>query len=211
MSQAAHSAEAISAAVPHASASFLRLNGLASGANVPRGTFVESPTLPPSLPVVHVLTVAGKKRIQVTAATKAAKAKLARAGRVSRTRNAGTWTEAEFWGRLRSCLRKLSQFWKPARAALQASRVPFRGPNGQKWAYLCADCKKLHPRKRVHIDHIVPCGALTDFAHVGEFIRRLTPEDPAAYAVRCLSCHQAKTNAERKPNGADQPRRGDKQ
>jgi len=43
----------------------------------------------------------------------------------------------------------------------------------------------------------VACGALTDYAHVGEFVRRLTPESPDAFRVRCLTCHQLKTNSEK--------------
>ena len=134
--------------------------------------------------------------VQVKGATPA-KTQKKRASRVPRTRNGGTWTEARYWQSVRSGLRRLFRFWKPAVAALHAARFPCKGPNGQKWAYLCHDCKKPFPRKQVQIDHIVPCGTLTDFEHVSEFIRRLTPEDPGAYAVRCLACHQAKTNAER--------------
>lgn len=134
--------------------------------------------------------------VQVKGATPG-KSKGKRASRVPRTRNANTWTEAQFWQAIRSCLRRMSRFWKPARAALHAARFPCKGPRGQKWAYLCHDCKKPFPRKQVQIDHVVPCGTLKDFEHVGEFIRRLTPEDVNAYAVRCLTCHQEKTNAER--------------
>lgn len=130
-----------------------------------------------------------------------------RISRVKRTRNAGTWTEAQFWQRIRSCLRRMSVYWRPARAALIAARVPCRGPNGQKWAYLCADCNTLHPRKRVQLDHVIPCGALRTFEHMGEFLSRLLPEDAGAYKVRCLKCHQVKTNAERITESAQLPGR----
>ena len=128
---------------------------------------------------------------------KAAKPAKQKKERVPKTRNSGTWTEAQYWGRIRSCLRRMSLFWKPAREALQAARVACAGPRGQKWAYVCADCGKVFQRKLVHIDHIEPCGKLTDYAHIGDFLRRLLPEGKDAYAVRCLTCHQAKTNAER--------------
>jgi hypothetical protein len=117
--------------------------------------------------------------------------------RVQKTRNSGTWTEAEYWQRIRSCLRKMSMFWKPAREALIASRIPCKGPRGQKWAYVCSDCGKVYHRKQVHIDHIIPCGNLTSHECLGEFVRKLLPEDKAAFAVRCVTCHQAKTNSER--------------
>lgn len=117
--------------------------------------------------------------------------------RVAKTRNGATLTEAAFWGMVRSGLRRTFRFWKPALAALKAARVPFRGPRRQKWAFLCADCQKLFLRRQVQIDHVVPVGALRDYAHVGEFLRRLTPERPEDFACRCKKCHQTKTNAER--------------
>lgn len=119
-----------------------------------------------------------------------------RKSRVSLTRNMGTWTEAQYWKRIRSCLRRMSIYWKPAHAALLASRVPFNGPRGQK-AFLCADCQKLFKRRSVHLDHIIPCGTLRSYADLGHFLERLLPEDPKAYQVRCHKCHQKKTNAER--------------
>lgn len=128
---------------------------------------------------------------------KAAKPAKPKTPRGVKTRNCGTWTEAKYWERLRSCLRKMSMFWKPAREALIASRIPFKGPRGQKWAYVCSDCGKAYHRKQVHIDHIIPCGKLTSHECIGEFVRKLLPEDKAAFAVRCVTCHQAKTNAER--------------
>lgn len=136
-------------------------------------------------------------QVQVKGATPAKTQKKPRVSRVPKTRNAGTWTEAQYWQRIRSCLRRMSIYWRPARVALNAARIPCKGPNGQKWAYICHDCQKPHPRKRVQLDHIVPCGTLTDYAHIGDFLRRLLPEEQGAYAVRCLACHQAKTNAER--------------
>jgi 5-methylcytosine-specific restriction endonuclease McrA len=97
---------------------------------------------------------------------------------------------------IRSGLRRLFRFWRPAVAALHAARFPCAGARGQKWAYLCAGCRRPFPRKQVQIDHVVPAGELTDYAHVGEFLRRLTPESPAAYQVLCKACHTAKTQAE---------------
>jgi hypothetical protein len=98
---------------------------------------------------------------------------------------------------LRSGLRRLFRFWKPAVAALHAARVPCSGRHGQKWAYVCADCGKLFPRKEVQIDHKVPVGRLLAYEDLPGFVERLTPESPDAYACRCLSCHQEKTNKER--------------
>lgn len=118
--------------------------------------------------------------------------------RVARTRNGGTWSEAKFWGCLRSALRRTYRFWKPAVMALKAARIPMSGPRGRKWGFICAGCGKAYLRKQVNIDHKEPAGALTDYAHIGPFLKRLTPEDPAAYQVLCTGagtcrCHEAKT------------------
>ncbi len=116
---------------------------------------------------------------------------------VPRSRNLSTQTEAQFWQSLRSGLRRTFRFWKPALEAAKRARIARKGPKGQKWAYLCADCQKLFLRRQVQIDHIEPCGELTDYSHAGEFIRRLTAESPDDYAIRCKDCHQVKTDIER--------------
>jgi hypothetical protein len=126
-----------------------------------------------------------------------AKRKPSKRPQVPRTRNAETITEAAYWAMLRSGLRRTFIWWKPAQKALLAARIPFNGPKGQRWAFVCSDCNKRHLRRNVHIDHVEPCGALTDYSHIGDFVRRLTPESPNAYRIRCHSCHQAKTNLER--------------
>jgi 5-methylcytosine-specific restriction endonuclease McrA len=113
--------------------------------------------------------------------------------RVVRTRNGGTWTEKEFYVRLRSALRRTFRFWKPAVMALHAARIPMKGPRGQKHGYICASCGKPHPRKSVQIDHRIPCGTLTSLEHLPGFVARLTPESPDAFQVLCETCHQLKT------------------
>jgi 5-methylcytosine-specific restriction endonuclease McrA len=124
--------------------------------------------------------------------------------RAVRTRNAGTWTEAAYWGRVRSHLRRLFRFnWLPAKQALEAAKRPYRGPNKrQKVEYQCAVCKEWFPRDGVEIDHVVPCGSLKSEADLAGFLTRLYPEDPAAYQVLCESCHLRKTAAEREARAA---------
>lgn len=179
---------------PRATASMLKVNGFAP-LPAPPAAVLPAPKAPkaPGRPK----TAPGTPR--------PVKAKGKRSGRVPLTRNAGTLSEAAFWGMVRSGLRRTFRWWKPALAALKAARSPCRGPRGQRWAYLCADCGKLFLRRQVQIDHVYPAGALTSYEHVGDWLRRLTPENPDAFAVRCLPCHQAKTNVERAANKSLQP------
>ena len=116
------------------------------------------------------------------------------------TRNAQTWTEAKYWGGVRSALRRLFRFnWVPARQALEAARRPYVGPNRQqKWEFRCSSCEAWKIRKDVELDHVVPCGSLRCLADVGLFLSRLHPESPDAYQVICKACHKVKTAAERK-------------
>ena len=117
--------------------------------------------------------------------------------RVARTRNGGTLTEAAFHQRLRSCLRRLSMWWKPAQAKLKQSRVSAPGPHGRKWLFRCSCCDGLFLRKDVQVDHITPVGSLTTLADLPGFVERLLPEDMEAFAVLCKKCHQVKTNQQR--------------
>ena len=109
--------------------------------------------------------------------------------RVARTRNGGTWTEAAYWGRLRSALRKAFQWWKPAQDALKAAKVG--------GGYLCAGCKRVYPRKQVQIDHRHPCESLTQLDHLPQFVARLTCEGADNFQTLCVSCHASKSAVER--------------
>lgn len=117
---------------------------------------------------------------------------------VPRTRNAGTQSEASYWGGLRSALRSKYRFWKPATAALKAAERPSRSSNKRlKYEYQCASCKKWQGRKLVQIDHTVPCGSLRCAEDIAGFFERLTAEGEDAFTIQCKKCHQAKTDSER--------------
>ena len=116
--------------------------------------------------------------------------------RVSKHRNAGTQSEAAYWGSVRSALRRAYRYWKPATQAKMASRRKYEGSNKrQKWEYLCAYCDKWFMDKEVQIDHIVPVGSLKSGDDLKGWLERLTPEE--GFQVLCKPCHQDKTNEER--------------
>lgn len=126
---------------------------------------------------------------------------------VPRTRNGGTWTESQFFGRIRGALRKTFAAWVPMAEALKRARRPSQRVDRPllKWEYQCAACAGWFPmkeegaegKKLVQVDHITGAGSLRTFGDLPGWVARLTEENPAAYQVLCLPCHQAKTNAER--------------
>ncbi len=121
------------------------------------------------------------------------------ATRVARTRNLKTETESGHMGKIRSALRRLSRFWKPALAALDKVQRPYVGPNKrQKYEYKCAVCKKWFIRKNVEINHVVPCGTLKSYADVPGFLERLFCEDVKGYNIMCKECHKAETKEQLK-------------
>lgn len=113
------------------------------------------------------------------------------------TRNAGTMTEAEFFGKIRSALRKAFSYWQPMQEAKRRAKRPSQSDNKRlKFEYQCATCSDWFPDKETRIDHINPCGELKSLEDIAEFVRRLASEDPNDYQIVCVKCHQIKTNAE---------------
>jgi 5-methylcytosine-specific restriction endonuclease McrA len=107
------------------------------------------------------------------------------------------WTEAKFFGFLRSALRKASQKYPPAYEALALARRPYKGSNTkQKWEYRCAECKKWFMQKEVQVDHIIPAGTLKSFNDLPTFCSRLFC-GVRGYQVLCKPCHLVKSKEER--------------
>jgi hypothetical protein len=116
------------------------------------------------------------------------------AKRAERTRNGGKLTEAAYWSKIRSALRKTFAAWEPANQAMKNARRPYSGPNKlQKFEVECAHCKGWFPMKEVQRDHVVPVGSLKSIEDLPGFLERLTPESPSAFQMLCIECHQAKT------------------
>ena len=109
--------------------------------------------------------------------------------RVERTRNGGTWTEARFFGFIRSALRSAFQKWSPKHQAKNAAKVAYN-------TYVCASCDGWFGSKQVQVDHIVPAGRLSQFDDLPGFVERMFCE-AEGFQVLCKECHLVKTKGER--------------
>ena len=128
---------------------------------------------------------------------------MAKKQRAVRTRNANTMTEAEYWGKVRSALRKAFAYWRPAQVAVKQAECGTRTnpkTGRQKKVYRCAVCGNADFREEMHIDHIDACGSLRAPSDVASFLERLTCEDGSKYQLLHKACHQTKTNEVRKLN-----------
>jgi len=115
--------------------------------------------------------------------------------RVPRTRASGEWTEARFWGFLRSNIRLASRKWPPMYTCKAAARRPSQLADKRiKWQYQCAACGEWFQGKETQVDHIVPCGTLKSFEDIGPFVRRLFCEADGLQVV-CKPCHAEKTRS----------------
>ena len=110
--------------------------------------------------------------------------------KVERTRNGGQWTEARYFGFIRSALRSAFQKWGPKHEAKRQSKIAHN-------TYVCAHCEGQFGNKDVEVDHIVPAGSLKTFNDLPGFVERMFCEADG-FQVLCKDCHQIKTNAERK-------------
>ena len=106
------------------------------------------------------------------------------------------WTEARFWGFLRSALRQASVRYPPKLQAKILYRRKYNGEGRQKWEYQCVDCKEWFADKNIEVDHIEPVGTLKDWDDLPLFCKRLFCGIDG-YALRCRTCHTNKTNRER--------------
>jgi hypothetical protein len=115
--------------------------------------------------------------------------------RVPKTRAGGEFSEARFWGFIRSGLRQMSQRWPPTvRLIWLEGRRAYKGPNArQKWEYKCDHCEKWWMRKEMEADHIIPCGSMRSWEELPIFAERLLCETSGLRRL-CNGCHLARTN-----------------
>jgi len=117
--------------------------------------------------------------------------------RVTRTRNAGTMTEAAFWSMIRSALRQKSRWWKPIAQCKQLAKKAYKGNNKrQRWEYQCNKCKGWFKSDEVNVDHVEPAGSLNNAQDLPAFVETLFCE-VNNLQVLCKTCHDVKTKLEK--------------
>lgn len=128
----------------------------------------------------------------------AKKAKTARKGAAPKTRNNGTFSESQYFQKIRSALRNGFRYYKPMMQALELASRPNQSSNTRlKKEYLCNECENWFPRKAVQVDHKIACGSLSCYEDIVPFIKRLTAENVSDYQILCSSCHSIKTAQEK--------------
>ena len=119
--------------------------------------------------------------------------RIGKTSRVPRTRAGGKWTEAAFWGFLRSGLRQLSMRWPPLSDVLRENRRQYHGENKrQKWEYECAMCGGWFSAKEIEVDHLEPVGKLTSFDDIRGVVERMFCEVDRL-RVTCVDCNQKRS------------------
>jgi 5-methylcytosine-specific restriction endonuclease McrA len=84
--------------------------------------------------------------------------------------------------------------------ALKKASRPSQHPTNKrlKTEYKCASCENWFARKDVEIDHKIPCGQLSEYEHIADFIKKLATENVQDYQILCKPCHLSKSLSERK-------------
>lgn len=116
--------------------------------------------------------------------------------------NNGTWTQARYFGFIRSGLRRMSLRWGPRNIAKNAVRRDYTGDNPrQKYEYQCSVCGGWFKGADVEVDHVVECGELRSFDDLPGFVARLFCEADGFRVLCKHTCHRRKTGRARKSKG----------
>ncbi len=117
------------------------------------------------------------------------KKKVVRKSKVIKTMNEGTFTPNMFFNWLRQMFRRKSMYWKPISATKNAAKIPYIGPNKRrKFSYVCNRCKGEFDSKQVNVHHKIPCGTMTSFEDISQFVKNLFVEKDLLELL-CTDCH----------------------
>lgn len=98
------------------------------------------------------------------------------------------WTEAKFWGFIRSALRMAHTRWAPMHIAKKNAKTLYTGKGRNKFVYECAHCHKKFFDKETEVHHKIGVGKLNCFEDLPGFVKRLFC-GVDGYEVVCKKCH----------------------
>ena len=118
-------------------------------------------------------------------------------------------TDAAFFGKIRSMLRKEWRHSQPYRDAIKRAKKPYMGKGRRKFSIACEQCGKEYAMKErievesatkgkmkevlaYQIDHKIDAGSLKSFDDLSGFAERLFCY-PDELQVLCYFCHKVKT------------------
>lgn len=111
------------------------------------------------------------------------------------------WTAGRIKAFITSVLRSGYRKWPPKYTVLNEAKVgkkKNKKTNRIAQHYKCAKCKKEFPLSDIQVDHIEPVvDPTTGFTNWDDFITRLFC-DESNLQVLCVTCHNKKTDSERK-------------
>ena len=124
-----------------------------------------------------------------------------------KTRCGKTWTEARYWGFIRSALRRAFTRYPVNYQCRNAAKRPYKGPNKlQKNEFQCGVCKEWFIQKATQVHHLVECGSLKSYSDLPGFVERLFCEVDNLQVV-CKTCHSRITHTtDAKPRPARRPK-----
>lgn len=116
-------------------------------------------------------------------------------------------SDAAFFGRFRSAIRKEWKNSKPRKDCILAARIPCNDGSKRKWLVPCNKCGMTHylnekitvPKasgegtkvvKAYSVHHLVDAGSCRSFEDLAEFTRRMFCP-PEKLEVQCYKCHTA--------------------
>ena len=108
--------------------------------------------------------------------------------RVARTRGAGRYTEAQFWGMIRAALRDKSRYWPPTVLCKKLVRRKTTGYGRYRYEYKCDICSNYFPGEKIEVHHKVPVGKLSCIEDLEGFVDRLFCEVEGLVCL-CSECH----------------------
>ena len=123
-----------------------------------------------------------------------------------KTRCGKTWSEARYFGFIRSALRRAFTRYPANYQARALAKRPYRGPNKlQKNEFQCGICLNWFPQKNTQLHHVIECGTLKSYEDLPGFVERLFCEAKDLQVV-CKPCHDRITHKkdEREPS-TDKP------